>query len=107
MIIDTLKRYLSYIPGVKVSRGYSVTTDDGIRISKELATKPIAIPNSKYSIKYKLADDVGSFELDSQLRDPSGKTKYRIRHIETGMLIVLPDNVFTLLFKSIQRDGNE
>lgn len=105
-MFDTLKKFVSRVTGARIEKGYGVSFDSGISVDKETAIKPIPFQRSKLTVKYKLADDVGTFELDTQVRGRDGKTKYRIIHSETGMIFLLHENLFTLLFKSIPR-GND
>ena len=106
-MFESIKKFISRIPGIKIDKGYGLTIDSTVVVPEVIATKSIAKPLSKLSAKYKITDDVGLFELDTLIRDKSGSSKYKIRHIETGTIMVFPSSIFNIIFKSIPRGSDE
>lgn len=91
-VINKFKRFISLFTDKKIfiNRDIDIHNNSSI-INKERV--------NTLSPKYKLQENVGSFELYGIIRDKSDRAKYKLIHIETKTTIYVTEKVFRLLFK--------
>lgn len=91
-VINKFKRFISLFTDKKIfiNRDIDIHNNSSI-INKERV--------NSLSPKYKLQENVGSFELYGTIRDKSNIAKYKLIHTETKTTIYVTEKVFRLLFK--------
>lgn len=91
-IINNIKRFISYFTDRKIfiNRNIDIHNDSNI-INKDRI--------NEISPKYKLRENMGSFELYGTIRDNSNKIKYKLIHSETKTIIHVTENMFKLIFE--------
>jgi hypothetical protein len=101
-IFNMLKKFLSQFTNKKIHKGYGVTTDSKVVLPKEITEQEAIRPLSPSSIKYKLNDELGMFELVGLVRNGTA-VSYRLRHVMTGDIIDIGNKVFKLFFKNVEK----
>jgi hypothetical protein len=95
-MINTLKRIISYIPGVRLKKGYGLSCDDKLSFKE----RDLDLYNDPNTARYRLRDNVGYFVIDAIVQSPSGPL-YRMKHPQTGDVFTISKGLFSLLFKYI------
>lgn len=96
-----LRKFLSKVlnrridkPGIGITSGNEVFIMPGVDLDK------IEYPESKFSIKYKLNSDAGSFELIGIVKGKKNPA-YKLRSCLTGEEFSVSDQLFNFLFTKL------
>lgn len=89
---NNIKRFVSYLTNRKIfiNKEIDIHNDSNI-INKDRI--------NEISPKYKLRENMGSFELYGTIRDNSKKIKYKLIHSKTKTIIHVTENMFKLIFE--------
>lgn len=96
--ISNIKKFVSRYVNIRIPDGHGITTDNSIKIDKLPESVDIIKPRNKYSPVYIVNPKFNEFELYGQIRNTNGGSGYRLRNIETGIDIYVPENIFKALF---------
>lgn len=101
---DALKLFISKVFNCNVDRGYRLSCDSSIEVSKSAAHKVKSIKPVKaidYAAMYKLKNK--NFYLVGTKREPnSGTVLYVVKDSESGTSLSLSESLFKLLFEKLR-----
>ena len=91
-IVDSIKRFVSRFTDKKIF----VNRDIDLHNNSSIINKQ---KKNNYITKYKLRENVGSFELYGTTRDSTDILKYKLIHRESNTTINVTEKLFRLLFQ--------
>lgn len=94
---NAIKRFISRFTNRQIHIGYSVSTDDSLKLGTMPTDKQIEDAENSITAKYYLRGDIGRFEIVGIIRLRNG-ISYQLRHILTGEVFNITKAMFTLLF---------